>query len=154
LIREATEDDVGALVALSLDVQRLHIDAEPERFVEPSREAVAEWWVGRLREDDWHALVAEVDGRCRGYLLFELIDRPAGIFTAARRAVYVHHIGVDPAVRRHGIGRELLEAVAREASAIGAQEVALDTWSFNATAQAFFASCGYEVCNVRLRRRV
>jgi RimJ/RimL family protein N-acetyltransferase len=37
---------------------------------------------------------------------------------------------------------------------LGVQQVALDTWSFNTAAQAFFAWCGYEIYNVRLRRRL
>jgi diamine N-acetyltransferase len=154
LIREAERGDLTALVDLNLHVQRLHVDAEGDPFVEPSREAVAAWWSERLAEDGWRSLVADVDGRCAAYVLFELMDRPAGTFTAAMRSLYIHQIGVDPAVRRHGIGRALLEAVEREAATLGAQQVSLDTWSFNATAQAFFTGCGYEVYNVRLRRRL
>jgi ribosomal protein S18 acetylase RimI-like enzyme len=154
LIREAGTSDLDALVELNLHVQRLHVEEEPERFVEPSRDAVAAWLSERLAEEGWRALVAESDGRCAGYVLFELIDRPAGIFTAAMRALYIHQIGVDPGVRRRGIGRALLEAVEREAAELGVQQVALDTWSFNASAQAFFTGCGYEIFNVRLRRHL
>ena len=154
MIREAGTDDLEALVDLNLHVQRLHVDEEGERFVEPPREAVAAWWSERLADEGWRSLVADIDGHCVAYVLFELIDRPAGTFTAAMRALYIHQIGVDPAVRRRGIGRALLEAVEREATELGAQQVALDTWSFNATAQGFFTGCGYEVYNVRLRRRL
>ncbi len=154
MIREAGTSDLDALVDLNLHVQRLHVEGEHEQFVEPSRETVAAWWSERLVEDEWRSLVAESDGRCAGYVLFELIDRPAGTFTAARRALYIHQIGVDPGVRRRGIGRALVQAVEREATAMGVQQVALDTWSFNTTAQAFFTGCGYEIYNVRMRRRL
>jgi ribosomal protein S18 acetylase RimI-like enzyme len=154
LIREAGTSDLDALVELNLHVQRLHVEEEPEQFVEPSREAVAAWLSERLMQEGWRALVAESDGRCAGYVLFELIDRPVGTFTAAMRALYIHQIGVDPGVRRRGIGRALVQAVEREAAELGVQQVALDTWSFNTAAQAFFAWCGYEIYNVRLRRRL
>ncbi len=154
MIREADADDVAALVDLNLDVQRLHVEADGDRFVEPSREAVAAWWSERLADEGWRSLVADVDGRCSAYILFELIDRQPGTFTAAMRAFYIHQIEVDPTVRRRGIGRALLAAVEREAAKIGAQQVAFDTWSFNAAAQAFFTRCGYEVYNVRMRRRL
>jgi hypothetical protein len=124
LIREAGTSDLDALVELNLHVQRLHVEEEPERFVEPSREAVAAWLSERLVQIGWRALVAESDGRCAGYILFELIDRPVGTFTAAMRALYIHQIGV----RSGG--------------------------PFNTSAQAFFTGCGYEIYNVRLRRRL
>ncbi len=154
MIREAGTSDLDALVELNLHVQRLHVEDEPERFVEPSREAVAAWLSERLVQEGWRALVAESDGRCTGYVLFELIDHPVGTFTAAMRALYIHQIGVDPGVRRRGIGRALVRAVEREAAELAVQQVALDTWSFNTSAQAFFTGCGYEVYNVRLRRRL
>jgi hypothetical protein len=37
---------------------------------------------------------------------------------------------------------------------LGVAQVVLDTWSFNTAAQVFFAGCGYEHYNVRLRRRL
>jgi diamine N-acetyltransferase len=111
LIRDAGASDLDALVELNLHVQRLHLEAEPDQFVEPSREAVTAWWSERILEKGWRALVAESEGRCAGYVLFELIDRPVGTFKAATRALYIHQIGVDPVVRRRGIGRALVQAV-------------------------------------------
>lgn len=154
MIREAGPSDVDALVELTLQVQRLHVANEPERFVTPSSAAVAAWWSERLSDHGWYALVAEIDGACVGYVLFERIDRPAAVFTAGQQALYLHHIGVDPSVRHRGIGRALLHAVEQAAAEHGLQQVALDTWSFNTTAQAFFTACGYEPYNLRLRRRL
>jgi hypothetical protein len=39
VIREADRDDLAALVDHNLHVQRLHVEAEGEPFVEPTREA-------------------------------------------------------------------------------------------------------------------
>ena len=154
VIREAVPADGDALVELTLQVQRLHVANEPERFVPPSSAAVAAWWAERLSDQGWYALVAEVDGACVGYVLFERIERPAAVFTAGQQEFYLHHIGVDPGVRQRGIGRALLHAVERAAAEHGVQQVALDTWSFNTAAQAFFTACGYEPYNLRMRRRV
>ena len=156
VIREAGPSDVDALVELTLQVQRLHLANEPERFVMPSRTALAAWWLERLSDPAWCALVAEIDGACAGYVLFELhrIERPATVLTAGQQALYLHHIGVDESVRHRGIGRALLQAVEQAAADHGAQQVALDTWSCNTTAQAFFTACGYEPYRLRMRRRL
>lgn len=154
MIRVATTNDLAALAQLNLQIQRLHRNAEGKSFREPSQEDVAAWIADRLSDEKWRALVAEVEQRCAGYVLFERVTRPAGTFTTTMQFVYVHQLGVDTDFRRRGVGRDLLGAVENEAVAWGAQQVALDTWSFNEAAQAFFASCGYEVYNVRLRRQV
>ena len=154
MIREAGPSDVDALVELTLQVQLLHLANEPERFVTPSRTALAAWWLERRSDTDWDALVAEVDGAGAGHVLFERIERPAAVLTAAQQALYLHHIGVDQSVRHRGIGRALLHAAEQAAAGHGAQQVALDTWSFNTTAQAFVTACGYEPYNVRMRRRL
>ena len=154
VIREAGPNDVDALVELTLQVQLLHLANEPERFVTPSRTALAAWWLERLSDPAWCALVAEIDGACAGYVLFERIERPATVLTAGQQALYLHHIGVDESVRHRGIGRALLHAVEQAAADHGAQQVALDTWNFNTTAQAFFTACGYEPYNLRMRRRL
>lgn len=153
-LRPAGEADLDAIVTLNLQVQQLHVDAEPGRFVSPSRAAVLAWFATTLAAPTWHAAVAEVDGEVAGYVLFEDLDRPATPFTSPIRVLYVHQLGVDEASRRRGIGRALLAHVDVVARDLGAAQVALDTWSFNEAAQACFTSCGFEPYNVRLRRPV
>jgi GNAT superfamily N-acetyltransferase len=153
-VRAATPADLDTIVTLNLQVQQLHVEAEPARFVTPTRAAVRAWYETTLAAPTWHAAVADVDRQVRGYVLFEDVDRQSTPFTAASRLLYVHQLGVDEAARRRGVGRALLEHVDTVARDVGAAQVALDTWSFNAPAQAFFASCGFEPFIVRLRRQV
>jgi RimJ/RimL family protein N-acetyltransferase len=154
LIQEAGTSDLDALVELNLHVQRLHVEEEPEQFVEPSREAVAAWLSERLMEEGWRALVAESDGRCAGYVLFELIDRSVGTFTAAMRALHTTRSGSIRACGAAASAGRWCKRWSGKQLSLGVQQVALDTRSFNTAAQAFFTGCGYEIYNVRLRRRL
>jgi GNAT superfamily N-acetyltransferase len=51
---------------------------------------------------------------------------------------------VDPAMRRHGIGRRLIEAVAKEARAGGSIELVWAVYRANGLAYAFYESLGAE----------
>ena len=63
-------------------------------------------------------------------------DQGAG--TAKIRRMYV-----DPAVRRHGVGRRLLDVLEQEASAVGAARMVLATGSPQTDAIALYRSAGY-----------
>jgi ribosomal protein S18 acetylase RimI-like enzyme len=67
--------------------------------------------------------------------------------------MYVHQISVRPAARRRGIGRALLDAVKQHGESLGIMTLALDAWSFNEAALAFFQSYGLAPYNVRLWNR-
>jgi GNAT superfamily N-acetyltransferase len=55
----------------------------------------------------------------------------------------VQQLFVDEAHRRHGLGRQLMQAVEQHACAHGCRLIYLDTFSFQAP--AFYRALGYEV---------
>ena len=57
----------------------------------------------------------------------------------------VKGLTVDPAHRRRGIGRELIEAAVREASARGARRLTLRVLAPNQGARALYERCGFSV---------
>jgi GNAT superfamily N-acetyltransferase len=67
--------------------------------------------------------------------------------------IYLHHISVRAACRRHGFGRGLIEAVRSAADERGVRLLALDVWSFDEEARAFFARHNFTSYNERLWRR-
>ena len=152
MIRDANADDVETLTALTLQIQRLHVAAEAGRFAAPPDDDLTRWWAGRITAEGWRTLVAELDGHVVGYILVELVARDSSIFTTAVRELHIHHLGIDSHLRRQGVGRALVEAAQQHADRLGATQVTLTTWGFNVAAQEFFASCGYEAYNVRMRR--
>ncbi len=67
--------------------------------------------------------------------------------------IYVHHIGVEAQLRRSGAGTKLLDAVGDAAKALGIETIALDVWSFNVPAKAFFERSGLKPYNENLWNR-
>jgi ribosomal protein S18 acetylase RimI-like enzyme len=85
-------------------------------------------------------LVAEKGAGLAGYLLHHPgydVDRSAPI-------TMIIDFFVDPAMRRHGIGRRLTEAVAKEAWAGGSIELVWAVYRANRLAYAFYESLGAE----------
>jgi ribosomal protein S18 acetylase RimI-like enzyme len=128
---------------LNADVQAVHADAVPWRFKQPGpgtfTPADAEAMLGRPGHV---AFLAEMDGASAGYVIAEIMRRAETPSHHAHDMVFVHQISVRPAVRRRGVGRALLDAVKAHAGMQGISLMALDAWSFNERALAFFQSYG------------
>jgi diamine N-acetyltransferase len=97
--------------------------------------------------------IAELDGAPVGYAYAEIARLPDDPMRPAYDMVYLHHISVRAAARRQGVGEALLAAVREAGEAVGIDLVALDVWTFNEPARAFFRKQGFAVYNERLWHR-
>lgn len=102
--------------------------------------------VGSSREADEPAAVARYLARNPGLSFFAEIDgRVVGCAMSGHdgRRGYLQHVAVDPAYRRRGIARTLvqqcLEALAKE----GIEKVHLDVFTTNAVAQKYWEGLGW-----------
>ena len=80
----------------------------------------------------------------------EIVRRPETSFHFAYEMIYLHHISVRPAYRRLGIGTRFLDAVRGAAQENNIKQIALDVWTFNEDARAFFRRHGFTPYNERL----
>ena len=152
-IRNAADTDLDVLIRLNAQVQSLHEQAYPADFKSSTDEAEVRDFLASVMRRTGHAiLLAQVDGAIVGYAWFEIQDRPQTPFTWAKKRVLLHHICVDSGHRRLGAGSALITRVEERALAGGIGEFALDMWSLNDTAQAFFKSCGLETYRHFLRK--
>lgn len=85
------------------------------------------------------AILAEIDGRIVGYVLFWLLPG----------AVDIHNIAVHVDYRRRGIARLLLDKVTAEARRQSALRVLLEVRRSNVAAQKLYASSGFVTTGVR-----
>jgi ribosomal protein S18 acetylase RimI-like enzyme len=155
LIRKATERDVDVLRSLNADVQALHAAALPWFFKPPGPDTLESWEVKPLlTEPENLVFIAEADGVEAGYAYAEIQQRPETPFTHAYDMIYLHHLSVRPAHRRQGVGSALIGAVRAAAAEAGVTLVALDVWTFNDAARAFFRRHGFAACHERMWSRL
>jgi GNAT superfamily N-acetyltransferase len=84
--------------------------------------------------------IAEIDGKPQGYLLYHFgydVDR-------AIRILHVADLWVEPAARRHGVGRALMAAAAEQANRKGAPELIWAVFKPNKLAVEFYERLGAE----------
>jgi GNAT superfamily N-acetyltransferase len=67
-----------------------------------------------------------------------------------QRGVYVQDLFVSPAARGRGLGRELIDAVRRQAAEQGARYVKLTVYDRNPAALAFYHAMGFQSCEDEL----
>ena len=70
------------------------------------------------------------------------IDRT--YFTPVKKALYLTHMAVIPALQRQGIGRLLIAEAARQTRSWPAEAIRLDAYDADAGAGAFYAKCGFK----------
>lgn len=152
-VRRAAEADLNRLSALSVGIQQLHAQGRPDLFRAPDREELRRFLAEQLASGAI-VLIADFDGTIVGYLLAEISARPANPFRHASKNLYVHHIAVEPATQRRGIGQELMDAAVAIGRAEHVSAVRLDSWSFNHDAHSFFEAEGFVPLNVVFERRL
>ena len=138
-IRAATLDDASALAALNATGQALHARLVPELFKPVGAGTYDEQVMRRLvAQPDTTMLVAFVNGAPAGYAYAEVRRRAETPYARASSEVYLHHISLDDAFQRMGVGSALLEAVGAAGHARGIERLATEAWTSNEAAVAFF----------------
>jgi ribosomal-protein-alanine N-acetyltransferase len=97
------------------------------------------FFLDELQVDCARSILAEVEGRIVGYVLFWFLPKE----------VDIHNIAVHPNFRRQGIGRLLLEQVVAAARRQDRVRVTLDVRFSNAPAQNLYRSFGFVTRGVR-----
>jgi ribosomal protein S18 acetylase RimI-like enzyme len=143
-IRPATPQDLPTLGRLGALLVRTHHDFDPKRFMAATQQTetgYASFLGSQLDAPNVAVLVAETDGTVIGYTYAGVEGRdymslrgPAGV---------LYDIVVDPARRRNGVGRLLLDATLQFLKSHGAPQAVLSTAVHNEAAQRLFESAGF-----------
>jgi GNAT superfamily N-acetyltransferase len=100
-------------------------------------------------EAEWHQLArAASRGAQRAWLVAFRAAVPVGLVLGRRRhpgTLLLFSMWVDPAARRHGVGRQLIARLEDWAHAWGARETVLWVYSGNGSAVAFYRALGFAV---------
>ena len=143
-IRRAEKRDLDALGRLGATLMRTHYAFDPQRFLEPHRDAESgyAWFLGSILDsDDATVLVAERDGTIDGYVYAAL--EPLSWKELRGPAGFIHDVAVREEARRSGIASELMRAAIDWLRERGAPRVILWTAAPNAAAQSLFRQIGF-----------
>ncbi len=144
MIRLAQPRDAEQINALRKQVNDLHVQGRPDLFKPGFGRELQEYVNVYLNSETNYAAVAEIDGRIAGMVMADYIDRPEGPYSLARKFVHIAEICVDPAFRRMGVGRSLMDFVKKDAKEKGYPRIELDVWAFN-DALPFYEAEGFTV---------
>jgi ribosomal protein S18 acetylase RimI-like enzyme len=154
-IRGATPADIPAIGRLGALLVRTHHDLDPERFIAATsgtENAYGSFLGSQLDEPKVIVLVAERDGEVIGYTYagvegtdYMSLRGPAGV---------LYDIVVDPAHRRQGVGRMLLDATLEALEYRGAPRVVLSTAEGNHSAQRLFDRAGFRRTMTEMTREL
>lgn len=97
------------------------------------------FFLQELRVPCARSLLAVVGGKGVGYI----------VYWALPGEVDIHNLAVDPAHRRKGIGRALLQKVIEEARGNGSTRVTLEVRKSNEAAQRLYHSLGFVARGIR-----
>jgi len=154
-IRPATPADLTAIGKLGALLVREHHGFDPQRFIAATsgtEKAYGSYLGRQLDEPNIVILVAERDGEVIGYTYggvegndYMSLRGPAGV---------VYDLVVDPAHRRQGVGRMLLDATLEVLKSRGAPRVVLSTAERNAPAQHLFDRAGFRRTMIEMTREL
>ncbi|HEY8833892.1 MAG TPA: GNAT family N-acetyltransferase [Gemmatimonadaceae bacterium] len=155
MIRRATPADITAVGRLGALLVRVHHDFDPKRFIAATSQTEQRYgsFLGtQLAEPNVIILVAERGGKVLGYTYagvegndYMALRGPAGV---------VYDIVVDPAHRKQGVGRLLLDATIKLLKARGAPRVVLSTAERNTEAQRLFDRAGFRRTMIEMTREL
>lgn len=154
-IRPALPADLPAIGRLGALLVQTHHDFDAARFIAPTTntpQGYANFLGTQLKEERVIILAAEREGAVVGYLYAGLEGMDYMALRGPAGAIY--DVVVDPAARRQGVGRLLLDAAIERLKEMGAPQVVLSTAEKNEEAQRLFAKAGFRATMIEMTRGV
>jgi ribosomal protein S18 acetylase RimI-like enzyme len=153
VVRRATPEDAPALGRFGAMLVTLHHDFDPDRFIAPgprTERGYGGFLASETERKDALVLIADEEGVALGYVYAGIegsdwmsLRGPAGV---------IYDLVVDPARRREGVGKRLLEETLTILAERGAPRVVLSTATQNDTAQRLFAAAGFRPTMIEMTR--
>ena len=151
-LRDAVATDEAVLGKLGAALMRQHHASDPRRFIltERPEAGYGRFLVSQLRNPDTLVRVAEQSGEVVGYVFASI--EPTSWRDLRGPCGFIHDVYVDARARRHGTGRDLLQAAIDWIHSRGMTQVVLWSKSGNDAAQRLFARMGFRGTMVEMTR--
>ena len=131
IIRDATDDDAGAIAELANGLAKVTKQGPGAMTIEKVRR-------GLIRGDGLSVIVGEIEGKVEGYALYSVAYETA----QAARGLYLSDLYVAEQARRSGLARALMQELARRCVADGGAFIWWIMLPGNKPAARFYESLG------------
>ncbi len=148
-IREAAQADMPRVCVLNDVVQNLHADHRPDIYRWPAEPEGRLAILNKARtEPAWRLWVADAGDNLQGYVATELMEKAETALRKLHKEGHIHHISVDPAFQRMGVGRALAKHAIAALKKQGADRITVGYWAFNKPSEALFRSQGFRPSSI------
>lgn len=143
-VRYAELSELPRVNELRMMVSGLHAEGRPDIFRVGFCEELQHRVYQAFESSGADVIVACVENEPRGFAVVQYIDKPESAYMRAQHFYHIEEFGVDERYRRCGIGTALLCFCKAQAKHRGFDQVTLDVWTFNESAQKFYAAAGFQ----------
>lgn len=142
-IRPATHRDIGAILPMVEAICAYHesLDTAKFGFLPDVVQRYERWLPERATDPQSVLLIAEVGSIATGFLVGEVLNE-IPIYRITRYG-FIHDFWVEPAFRRRGIGRMLVQTAVERFTAMGVAQVRGDTAEANPDARSTLEKIGF-----------
>lgn len=156
MVRLATERDLPEVLAIHRQVHALHVANRPDIYRMPEDDdALFSVFLSGLKRPESYLFVVETEvppscsgqdavpsAEIVGYAVVRYRHPGEMCIASKRTGAFIDDFGIDEKHRRHGYGRELMNAVVAHAKEHHADDLSLNVWAFNHDAARFYQSLG------------
>lgn len=153
-IREGTLKDSDPFDRLFGQVEKLHRENLPSRFVEPSSEYPKAQLAEILSNGQSRLFIAESGQDVVGLIVLQIKQYPPIPIVKPGRFVSIEQLVVDEGYRGRGIGKLLMNHAEIFAKSEGISELELNVWNFNGSARLFYERLGFMPLRTQFARRL
>lgn len=154
LVREASPDDIEALLSLAVDILAFHYEAPVFRPFYFAAEPVERDFDQALTDDQRKIFVAEIEGEVRGMFEISGIRRPSFNNARGGRDLTIGIASVAAGARFEGVGSALLHHVLRWAADAGLERCTVGWTAANLASSRFWTSRGFRPIQYTLARQL
>lgn len=142
-VRKAQKKDAGKIALLLESIAQLHHEGRPDLYGNGGAKYDIKAVEDKIGNEDEIILVAVNDAdEVMGYTMSKIYDVAQDGIKLAHRKMYIDDVCVDPACRKQGVGKILMEATKQKAIDADCHICDLNVWAFNESAIKFYESCG------------
>ncbi|MCT4610106.1 MAG: GNAT family N-acetyltransferase [Pelagimonas sp.] len=153
MIDTLTPDDIPALAQMLRGLNRLHMFHLPHLYHDNGADEALEAFFTTQFEQGARVIGYRLEGIPRGYLMWQLQERPADGLMFARKRGLLDHIFVDPILRKRGVGRRLIAAFEEQIQQEGCGSWVSLVHAFNTPSQQLMQDAGAGVAVQMFEKR-